>query len=117
MEIGFKLLPPKWNGAAGRLRKRRIVGVEEDGSTSKGKRRCKRCGGLDHLQKTCNETILDPDAPPLAPPKKKKRTYKLKVVEIIETRDDPSKKRKLCSKKKKKKTTTAEPTPPDQTMQ
>ena len=57
VEIGFKLLPPKWNGAAGRLRKRRIVGVEEDGSTSKGKRRCKRCGGLGHLQKTYNETV------------------------------------------------------------
>jgi len=93
-----------------------MVGVEEGGSTSKGKRRCKRCGGLGHLQKTYNETVLDPDAPPLAPPKKKKRTYKLKVVEIIETRDAPSKKRKLCSKKKKK-TTQTEPTPPDQTMQ
>jgi len=111
VEIGFKLLPPKCNRAAGRPRKRRMVGVEEGGSTSKGKRRCKRCGGLGHLQKTCNENVLDPDAPP----KKKKRTYKPKVVEIIETRDDPSKKRKLCSKKKK--TTPAEPTPPDQTMQ
>ena len=92
-----------------------MVGVEEGGSTSKGKRRCKRCGGLGHLQKTYNETILDPNAPPSAPPKKKKRTYKPKVVEIIETRDAPSKKRKLCNKKKK--TTPAEPTPPDQTMQ
>ena len=60
-----------------------MVGVEEGGSTSKGKRRCKRCGGLGHLQKTYNETVLDPDAPPPAPPKKKKRTYKPKVVEII----------------------------------
>ena len=115
VEIGFKLLPPKCNRAAGRPRKRRMVGVEEGGSTSKGKRRCKRCGGLGHLQKTCNETVLDPHAPPPAPSKKKKRTYKPKVVEIIETRDAPSKKRKLCSKKKK--TTPAEPTPPDQTMQ
>ena len=116
VEINFKLLPPKCNRAAGRPRKRRMVGVEEGGSTSKGKRRCKRCGGLGHLQKTYNETILDPNAPPSAPPKKKKRTYKPKVVEIIETRDAPSKKRKLCSKKKKK-TTLAEPTPPDQTRQ
>ena len=115
VEIGFKLLPPKCNRAAGRPRKRRMVGVEEGGSTSKGKRRCKRCGGLGHLQKTCNETVLDPHAPPPAPPKKKKRTYKTKVVEIIETRDAPSKKRKLCSKKKKKITPT-EPTPPDQIM-
>ena len=64
VEIGFKLLPPKCNRAAGRPRKRSMVGVEEGGSTSKGKRSCKRCGGLGHLQKTYNETILDPDAPP-----------------------------------------------------
>ena len=97
-----------------------MVGVEEGASTSKGKRRCKRCGELGHLQKTYNETVLDLDAPPSAPPKKKKRTYKPKVVEIIETRDDPSKKRKLCNNnnnKKKKKTTPAEPTPPGHTMQ
>ena len=49
VEIGFKLLPPKCNRAAGSPRKRRIIGVEEGGSTSKGKRRCKRCGGLGHL--------------------------------------------------------------------
>jgi len=102
VEIGFKLLPPKCNRAAGRPRKRRMVGVEEGGSTSKGKRRCKRCGGLGHLQKTCNETILDPDAPPLAPPKKKKRTYKPKVVEIIEITDDPSKKKKKKASSKGK---------------
>jgi len=49
VEIGFKLLPLKCNRAVGRPRKRRMVGVEEGGSTSKGKRRCKRCGGLGHL--------------------------------------------------------------------
>ena len=49
VEIGFKLLSPKCNRAAGRPRKRMIVGVEEGGSTSEGKRRCKRCGGLGHL--------------------------------------------------------------------
>jgi hypothetical protein len=48
-DIGFKLLPPKCNRVARRLRKRRIFGVEEGGSTSKGKRRCKRCGGFGHL--------------------------------------------------------------------
>jgi hypothetical protein len=93
VNLGFKLLPPLCNRVAGRLRKRRIVGVEEGGSSSKGKRRCKRCGGFGHLQKTCNETVNDPDAPPPAPPKKK-RTYKPKVVEIIETTNDPSKKKK-----------------------
>jgi len=119
VDIGFTLLPPKCNRAAGRPRKRRLVGAEEDGSSSRGKRRCKRCGGFGHLQKTCNETVLDPDAPPPAPPKKRK-TYKPKVVEIIETTDDPSKKkrkRKASSKgkqPKKKKATPAEPTPPEQ---
>ena len=49
VEIGFKLLPPNCNRAAGRPRKKRMVEVEEGGSTSKGKRRCKRCGGLGHL--------------------------------------------------------------------
>ena len=108
--------------AAGRPRKRRLVGAEEDGSSNRGKRRCKRCGGFGHLQKTCNETVLDPDAPPPAPPKKRK-TYKPKVVEIIETTDDPSKKkrkRKASSKgkqPKKKKATPAEPTPPEQATQ
>jgi len=122
VDIGFTLLPPKCNRAAGRPRKRRLVGVEEDGSSSRGKRRCKRCGGFGHLQKNCNETILDPDAPPPTPSKKRK-TYKPKVVEIIETTDDPSKKkrkRKASSKgkqPKKKKATPAEPTPPEQATQ
>jgi hypothetical protein len=49
VDLGFKLLPPKCNRAAGRPRKRRIVGVEEAGSSSKDKRMCKRCGGLGHL--------------------------------------------------------------------
>jgi hypothetical protein len=84
-----------------RPRKRRIVGVEKGRSTSKRKRRCKRYGGFGHLQKTCNETVVDPDAPPPAPPKKKKMTYKPKVVEIIETTDDASKKKRKAFSKGK----------------
>jgi len=99
VDLGFKLLPPLCYRAAGRPRKRRIVGSEEGGTSSRGKRRCKRCGGFGHLQKTCNETVHDPDAPPPAPPKRR-RTYKPKVVEIIETTEDPSKKRKRTSKPK-----------------
>jgi hypothetical protein len=49
VDIGFKPLPPVCKRAAGRPRKRRLVGVEEGGSSSKGKRRCKRCGGFGHL--------------------------------------------------------------------
>jgi hypothetical protein len=114
VDPGFKLLPPLCKRAAGRPRKRRIHGVEEGGSSSQGKRRCKRCGGYGHLQKTCNETVHDADAPPPAPPAKKRRTYKPKVVEIIETTDEPSNKnkRKASTKgkqpsKKKKATPTA----------
>ena len=121
LNLGFNLLPPKCNRAAGRPRKRRIVGVEEGGSSSKGRRRCKRCGGFGHLQKTCNETVADPDAPPPAPPKKKRRTYKPKVVEIIETTEEPAKKKRKASTKgkqtSKKKTTPTEPTPPEQSVQ
>jgi hypothetical protein len=56
------------------------------------------------------------------PPKKKSRTYKPKVVEIIETAYDASKKKRKASSKgkqpsKKKKTTPAEPTPPEQSVQ
>ncbi|WVZ72240.1 hypothetical protein U9M48_020734 [Paspalum notatum var. saurae] len=81
VDIGFKLLPPLLKRAAGRPRTRRIVGVEEGGSGTKRRQRCKRCGGLGHLQKTCNETVLDPDAPPPAPPKKRRRT-KPKVIDL-----------------------------------
>lgn len=99
VDLGFKLLPPICKRAAGRPRKRRFIGVEEGGSSTKGKRRCKRCGGFGHLQKTCNETVHDPDAPPPAPPKKR-RTYKPKVIEIIEeTVSDPSKKKKKRANK------------------
>jgi hypothetical protein len=93
VDLDFKLLPPLCKRAAGRPRNRRLVGVEEGGSGIRGKRRCKRCGGYGHLQKTCNETVDDPDAPPPAPPKKK-RTYKPKVVEIIETTEDAPKKKR-----------------------
>ena len=99
VDLGFKLLPPLCYRAAGRPRKRRIVGSEEGGTSSRGKRRCKRCGGFGHLQKTYNEIVHDPDAPPPGPPKRR-RTYKPKVVEIIETTEDPSKKRKRTSKPK-----------------
>ena len=41
--IGFKPLLPICNRAVGRQRKRILVGLEEGGSSSKGKR-CKSCG-------------------------------------------------------------------------
>jgi len=81
VDIGFNLLPPLLKRAAGRPRTRRLVGIEEGGSGKK-RHRCKRCGAFGHLQKTCNETVLDPDAPPPAPPKKRRRRMKAKATEI-----------------------------------
>ncbi|CAO2192305.1 unnamed protein product, partial [Urochloa humidicola] len=103
VDMGFKLWPPLLKKAAGRPRIRRIVGVEEGGSSSKGRRACKRCGQLGHMQKTCNETVFDPDAPPAAGPNKKRR-YKPKIVEIIEEPvDAPAKKKKKVKAKTKAK--------------
>jgi hypothetical protein len=42
VDLGFKLLPPVCKRAAGRPRQRRLVGVEEGGSSTQGRRRCKR---------------------------------------------------------------------------
>jgi hypothetical protein len=83
VDLGFKLWPPALHRAAGRPRSRRIRAAEEGGS--KKRKKCKRCGQFGHIQKTCNETVYDSDAPPPAPPKpKRKRTKKLKEV-ITET--------------------------------
>ena len=35
-------------------------------------------GQLGHMQKTCNETVYDTDAPPPAPPKSKRNKTKKK---------------------------------------
>ena len=45
---------------------------------TKKRKRCKRCGQLGHMQKTCNETVYDSDAPPPAPPKSKRNKTKKK---------------------------------------
>ncbi|WVZ79860.1 hypothetical protein U9M48_027388 [Paspalum notatum var. saurae] len=97
VNTGFKLLPPLLKRAAGRPRTRRIVGVEEGGSGTKRRQACKRCGGLGHLQKTCNETVLDPDAPPPASAKKRRRT-KPKVVDLGPLKTDASKGKKKATK-------------------
>jgi hypothetical protein len=62
VDLGFKLWPPALNRAAGRPRSRRIRAAEEGGS--KKRKKCKRCGQFGHIQKTCNETVYDSDAPP-----------------------------------------------------
>ncbi|KAG2593180.1 hypothetical protein PVAP13_5NG110303 [Panicum virgatum] len=82
VQLEFKLWPPVLKRAAGRPRSRRIKSVAEGGSRKRKK--CKRCGQLGHMQKTCNETVYDSDDPPPAQPKpkrakKEKRTKKEKV--------------------------------------
>ena len=85
VNLGFKLWPLLLKRFAGRPRSRRIKGVEEGGKVT-GKKRCKRCGQLGHMMKTCNETIYDSDAPPPAPPKPKKtRTKKAKTTSTAST--------------------------------
>ena len=47
VNLGFKLWPPKHKRAAGRLRTRRVKGVEE--GSSKNRKKCKRCGQFVHI--------------------------------------------------------------------
>jgi hypothetical protein len=104
VNIGFKLLPPILKRAAGRPRTRRYKGVEEGGST-KRRAKCKRCQGFGHLQKTCNEPVADPDAPPPAPPKPKRARKKPKKVHVTTapeaSKDGPAAPTKLRKKIKK----------------
>ncbi|EEE53051.1 hypothetical protein OsJ_35784 [Oryza sativa Japonica Group] len=84
VDTGFKMWPPILKRSAGRPRTRRFIGVEEGGSGKK-RRRCKRCHGFGHLQKTCNEPVYDPDAPPPAPPKPKRVRKKKSKPEQVPT--------------------------------
>ncbi|WVZ56439.1 hypothetical protein U9M48_006970 [Paspalum notatum var. saurae] len=82
VDMGFKLWPPVLKRAAGRPRTRRMKRVEEGGS--KKRRQCKRCGQFGYIQKTCNETVYDSDAPSPAPPKPKRKRTKKKEEVVIE---------------------------------
>ena len=58
VDPGFKLSPPVQNKAApGRPRKTRIKPASEGKGLGPRKRKCKRCGGLGHLLKTCKKAI------------------------------------------------------------
>ena len=92
--------PPVLKRVAGRPRSRRIKSVAEGGSRKRKK--CKRCGKLGHMQKTCNETVYDSDDPPPAQPKPK-RAKKEKVPASTST---PKNKR---AKKKKVPASTSTP--------
>jgi uncharacterized C2H2 Zn-finger protein len=81
VDLGFKLWPPVLKRAAGRPRTRRIKAADEGGTRKKKK--CKRCGQLGHMQKTCNETVYDSDDQPPAQPKPKSKKIKKKKKEVI----------------------------------
>jgi hypothetical protein len=81
VDLGFKLWPLVLRRAAGRPRTRRYKGWEEGGSTCRTIT-CKRCHQKGHMKKTCNETVLDPNAPPPAPPKPKRIRNKSKKKTI-----------------------------------
>lgn len=81
--------------AASRPRSKRIKAFDEGGS--KKRKRCRRCGQLEHMQKTCNEMVYGSDAPPLAPPKPKRNRTKKKEEVAAST---STLKRKRTEKKK-----------------
>ena len=57
---GFDMIPPKLTKSAGRPITRRIKNYTE-GVTGR-KLKCKRCGALGHLRKTCKEQEIESDA-------------------------------------------------------
>ncbi|KAG2547434.1 uncharacterized protein LOC120650352 isoform X1 [Panicum virgatum] len=60
---------------------------------TKKRKRCKRCGQLGHMQKTCNETVYDSDAPPPAPPKSKRNKTKKKEATARPSPSTPKRKK------------------------
>ncbi|WVZ84846.1 hypothetical protein U9M48_031833 [Paspalum notatum var. saurae] len=69
---------------------------------SKKRRQYKRCGQFGHIQKTCNETVYDSDAPPPVPPKpKRKRAKKKEEVVTEEVEANPSTPKRKRTKRMK----------------
>jgi len=97
VQLEFKLWPPVLKRAAGRPRSRRIKLVAKGGSRKR--KRCKRCGQLGHMQKTCNETVYDSDDPPAAQPKpKSNKTKKEKVPASTSTPKNKRTKKQVITK-------------------
>jgi hypothetical protein len=55
---GFDMIPPKLTKSAGRPRTRRIKNYTEGGGR---RHKCKRCGAIGHLAKTCKEPEIESD--------------------------------------------------------
>nr|XP_040249089.1 uncharacterized protein LOC109753054 isoform X1 [Aegilops tauschii subsp. strangulata]XP_040249090.1 uncharacterized protein LOC109753054 isoform X1 [Aegilops tauschii subsp. strangulata] len=68
---GFDMISPKLTKSDGRPRTRRIKNYTEGGTGRRHK--CKRCGAIGHLRKTCKEPKMESDADRDAtpPPRKK----------------------------------------------
>jgi len=72
VDLGFEMIPPPLQRAAGRPRKQRIKASGEPGK--RGPYQCKRCFQFGHIEKSCNATQaeLEQELPPPRPKKGKK---------------------------------------------
>ena len=71
VDLGFEMIPPPLQRAAGRPRKQRIKASGEPGK--RGPYQCKRCFQFGHIEKGCNATQaeLEQELPPPRPKKGK----------------------------------------------
>ncbi|XP_066368557.1 uncharacterized protein [Miscanthus floridulus] len=73
VNLGFEMIPPPLQRAAGRPRKQRVKARGEPGK--RGPYQCKRCFQFGHIEKGCNATQaeLEQELPPPRPKKGKKQ--------------------------------------------
>ncbi|KAM0877351.1 hypothetical protein ACQ4PT_035559 [Festuca glaucescens] len=91
VDVGFEVIPPPLQRAAGRPRKRRIKASGEPGK--RGPYQCKRCFQFGHIEKGCTATQaeLEQELPPPRPKKgKKARKSKSEDVEASTTVVEPT---------------------------
>ncbi|XP_047070954.1 uncharacterized protein LOC124679197 [Lolium rigidum] len=91
VDVGFEMIPPPLQRAAGRPRKQRIKANGEPGK--RGPYQCKRCYQFGHIEKGCNATQaeLEQELPPPRPKKgKKSRKTKSEDGDACTTGVEPS---------------------------
>ena len=73
VNLGFEMIPPPLQRAAGRPRKQRVKARGELGK--RGPYQCKRCFQFRHIEKGCNATQaeLEQELPPPRPKKREKQ--------------------------------------------